>query len=88
MKNTLLLLLLTALPVLASAQNPAIPRRDAIVEIEMETVKISFRRPLLTKLLEFSLEREGYVRSAHIGKSDFVSLVRGVKFYRKLHPKQ
>ena len=54
----------------------------------METVKISFRRPLLSKLLEFSLEREGYIRSAHIGKSDFGSLVRGVKFYHKLHPKK
>lgn len=53
-----------------------------------EPVKVTYRKPLLSKLLEFSVEREGYIRAAHLQKSDFNSLVRGMKFYKKLHPKK
>ena len=34
------------------------------------------------------LEREGYIRAAHINKAEFNSLVSGVKFYKKLHKKE
>lgn len=53
-----------------------------------ETVKVTYRKRLLSKQLEFTLEREGYIRSAYVNKSDFGAIVSGVKFYRKIHPKQ
>jgi len=53
-----------------------------------EPVKVTYRKPLITRMLEFSVEREGYIRAAHISKSDFNSIVRGVKFYKKLHKKE
>lgn len=57
-------------------------------EAKLETVKVAYHKPLITKILEFSVQREGYIRSAQVGKDDFGSLVRGVKFYYKLHPKE
>ena len=53
-----------------------------------ETVKITYRKFLLSRMLEFSVQREGYIRAAHLRKGDFNSLVRGVKLYSKLHPKE
>ncbi len=53
-----------------------------------EPVKITLIKPLLSKTLEFSIRREEYMRAAHIQKSEFDSLVRGVKFYQKIHPKE
>ena len=53
-----------------------------------ETVKVTYRKGLLTKMLEFSIEREDYIRTTHIQKSDFGLAVRGISFYQKLHPKQ
>ena len=53
-----------------------------------ETVKITRRKVLLSNLLEFSLEREGYIRATHLSKMDFNSLLNGVKFYKKIHPKE
>lgn len=53
---------------------------------KLEKVKVTFQKVLFTKLLAFSIEREEYVRATHIPKSEFNSAVRGVKFYKKLHP--
>ncbi|MBO7604064.1 MAG: hypothetical protein J6S97_06575 [Bacteroidales bacterium] len=53
----------------------------------LETVAITYTR-FLGRMLVFSLEREGYIRSSHVSKSNFGSAVRGVKFYKKLHPKE
>ena len=47
---------------------------------------MSYRRSLLSRLLEFSVEREGYIRSTHIQRSDFKAILRGVKFHKKLYP--
>lgn len=55
---------------------------------EREKVTVTYRKVFLSKKLEFSVQREGYIRSSYIGKSDFGSAVRGVKFYRKIHPKE
>lgn len=57
-------------------------------ENKMETVKITYIRPILTRYLSFSLEREGYIRAAHVSKSDLGSIAASVKFHRKLHPKE
>ncbi|MBR1784161.1 MAG: hypothetical protein IJ760_01845 [Bacteroidales bacterium] len=54
----------------------------------LETVTVTARKVLLRRKLEFSLQREGYIRATYVGKSDFSSLVRGVKVYGKIHPKE
>lgn len=51
---------------------------------ELETVRITLRKPLLSTLLEFSVQRQEHIRATHIPKGQFNSLVGGVKFYGKL----
>ena len=51
----------------------------------LEPVRIMHRKPLLSHVLEFRVEREGYVRATHIQKSDFAPLVSGMKLYRRMH---
>lgn len=53
-----------------------------------EPVRIKYMKPLLSKILEFSVQREDHIRAAHMQKSEFDSLLRGVKFYKRLHPKE
>ena len=55
---------------------------------KMEKVKVTYQKVLLTNLLAFSVQRGEYVRATHIPKSEFNSLVRGLKFYKKIHPKE
>ena len=55
---------------------------------KLETVTVTFRRGILSRRLEFSVKREGYIRSTYIAKSDLSSIVSSLKFYRKLHPKK
>jgi hypothetical protein len=54
------------------------------------TVTITSRKLLASKILEFSLptDASGIVRATHIYKSNFGSLLTGVKIYKKIHPKQ
>lgn len=54
----------------------------------LETVTITYTRFMLTHMLEFSVQREGYLRATHITRSQFKSLVTSLKLYRKLHPKE
>ena len=54
----------------------------------LETVHVTYMKSLLSRLLEFTIEREGYIRSAHVQRSDFNAIVRGVKFYQKIHPNE
>ena len=60
----------------------------AIPDSNLETVTVTYRRPFLSRMLEFSVQRENYIRSSHVGKGDFSSLVRGVKLYKMLHPEE
>ena len=60
----------------------------AIPNDKIETVKITYRKLLLSKMLEFAIEREGYIRATHISKTDFGSLILSMKMYRKIHPKE
>ena len=53
-----------------------------------EPVRVKYMKPVLSKILEFSVQREGYMRAAHMQKGEFDTLVRGVKFYQRLHPKE
>lgn len=55
---------------------------------ELLPVAVTARRMLFTRQLEFTVEREGYLRSAYIDRSNLSSLLSGLKLYRKLHPKE
>ena len=55
---------------------------------ELETVTITSRRLLASKILSFSLQRDDFVRATYINKSDFGSLVFSLKAYKALHPKE
>lgn len=55
---------------------------------QLETVKITSRKILISRDLEFSVEREKYLRATRVSKSDFNSLVTSVKLYSKIHPKE
>ena len=54
----------------------------------LETVKAIKYKPLLTNQIQFVIERDGYLRVTYISKSDFNSLLRGLKLHRKLHPSE
>ena len=53
---------------------------------KMETVKITTRKYLFSRKLEFSLEREDHIRATYLSKSDFNNLMFSLKVHRKLHP--
>ena len=55
---------------------------------EEETVYLTARRIVLQKHVEFTVKRNGYIRSTVIGRNNLGSLLTGLKFYRKIHPKQ
>lgn len=55
---------------------------------EIEPVYVTAHRLLLERLAEFSVKRNGYVRATHISRANLKTLLSGVKFYRKLHPKE
>lgn len=53
-----------------------------------EPVTVTSRRLLGTKILSFSVQRDGFVRATYISKADFGSLVFSLKAYKALHPKE
>ena len=55
---------------------------------KVEKVNVTYQKIIFTKVLEFSIDREEYTRATHSPKSEFNSLVSGVKFYKKLHPSE
>ena len=60
----------------------------AFPDDNLEKVTVTYKNVLLTNVLAFSVERQGYIRATHIPKNQFNSLVKSLKFYRKLHPKE
>ena len=52
---------------------------------ETETVQVYKFKLLFENKLQFVIERDGYERVAYLAKSEFGSLLRGLKFYGKLH---
>lgn len=55
---------------------------------QMEQVTVTHQKLIVSSLLEFRVERQGYIRATHIPKAQFNSLVSNLKFYRKLHKKE
>ena len=55
---------------------------------EMETVKVTTRKNIFGRSLEFALEREGYIRATSVSKSDFSSLMFNLKLNRKMYTKK
>lgn len=53
---------------------------------EFETVQVYKFKLLMENKLQFVIGRDGYDRVAYLAKSDFNSLLSGLKFYGKLHP--
>ena len=53
-----------------------------------EPVKVTYHKMLLSRVLEFSVERDGYIRATHIPRTDFGSVVTSLKLYQKMHPKE
>ena len=53
-----------------------------------ETVTVTARRMLLSKILEFSIPREGFVRAVYVARSDLAGILTSLKLYRKLHPSE
>ena len=51
-----------------------------------EPVYLTARRVLLSRKVEFSVQRNGYVRATYVTRSDLGSLLSSVKFHRQLHP--
>ena len=54
----------------------------------LEKVTVTYQKVVVTNLLEFRVDREGYTRATHIPRSQFNALIRSLKIYRKLHPKE
>ena len=51
-----------------------------------ETVRVTSRKQLLGRILEFTIDREDHLRSTSVSRSDFNTLLFAVKGYQKLHP--
>lgn len=54
----------------------------------LETVTVTSRRFLFSKLLAFSVERDGWIRASHVSRSSLNSIVASLKLYRKIHPNE
>lgn len=52
-----------------------------------KTLRVTRQRVIFTNQLQFALDFPEYVRTAYLTRSDLNSLISGVKFYSKLHPK-
>lgn len=55
---------------------------------DRESVKVTLKKPFLSRYLEFSVQREGYIRATSVRRSELNSLASGVKFYRTFHPNE
>ena len=51
-----------------------------------ETVRVTSRKVLLSRQLEFTLDRGDHLRSTSVVRSDFNTLMFALKGYQKLHP--
>ena len=55
---------------------------------DLQTVTIVPRRVFLARNLIFKLEYDGYERNTYVPRSNFVSILSGLKFYQNLHPNE
>ena len=60
----------------------------AVPNDSYETVTLTLKRIIFSKKIMYSVEREGYIRATYVTKTNFNSLLTGVKFYRALHPNE
>lgn len=56
--------------------------------VETETVQVYKFKLLFENKLQFVIERDGFSRVAYLTKSDFNSLLSGLKFHGKLYPSE
>ena len=55
---------------------------------KLETVRVTLRKVLFSRKLEFALERDGFIRATYVSKSDFNSLLFNLKLNSKLYTKR
>jgi len=55
---------------------------------ELEPVQVAYRKLILSRMLEFSVQRGDYIRSTTIPRASFNSMISSLKFYQKLHPNE
>ena len=55
---------------------------------KFEPVTVTRRQFLATKVLEFGVQRDDFVRATHISKNNFNAVYTSLKLYKKLHPKE
>lgn len=55
---------------------------------DRQTVTVVPRRVLFTRNLIFKLEYDGYERNTYVARSNFMSILSGLKFYKTLHPEE
>ncbi|MBR0310589.1 MAG: hypothetical protein IJQ97_06865 [Paludibacteraceae bacterium] len=53
---------------------------------EPETVYLTAKQPFISKILECSVQREGYIRAVYVQRSDLKSLIFNIKVYQKMNP--
>ena len=51
-----------------------------------QEVTVSVYKSFLCRKLMFALQRDGYIDATYLSKSDLSSLLRGVKWHKKLYP--
>ncbi|MBO4557912.1 MAG: hypothetical protein J5693_04830 [Bacteroidales bacterium] len=54
----------------------------------LEPVTVTARKILLSRRLEFSVNRDGFLRANFIPRSNLNSMVTSIKIYSKLHPSE
>lgn len=57
-------------------------------EVNIEPVTLTYRKILLSRMIEFSVRRNDLVRASYIPRADYNGLMTSMKIYRKLHPKE
>ena len=57
--------------------------KSAVYSFDNEKQQVTFG-----KLLEVSVKRDDLIRATYINKSSLGALLNGLKFYKKLHPKE
>ena len=54
----------------------------------VEPLTVTSRKAIFRRMVEFSLERDGYQRVTLISRSDLKSIIASAKFYAKIHPNE
>lgn len=54
----------------------------------IQPITVTRYKPTLGKKLQFSIQKDGYIRATYLSKMDLSSLISTVKLYKKMHKKE